>query len=106
MDKKKRKPGPTAQRAAMEDAVTLREQGRGDILSDVLGSYTGTAESGEIPEQDGGRSVTRIQALPFARQCFVFPSVRILIERHERSVSLAARQRGANPLAFSVVSSI
>ena len=52
MDKKKRKPGPTAQRAAMEDAVTLREQGRGDILSDVLGSYTGTAESGEIPEQD------------------------------------------------------
>ena len=52
MDKKKRKPGPTAQRAAIEDAVTLREQGRGDILSDVLGSYTGTAESGEIPEQD------------------------------------------------------
>ena len=31
MDKKKRKPGPTAQRAAMEDAVTLREQGRGEI---------------------------------------------------------------------------
>ena len=39
MDKKKRKPGPTAQRAAMEDAVTLREQGRGDIRN----PYTRTA---------------------------------------------------------------
>ncbi len=36
----------------MQDAVTLREQGRGDILSDVLGSYTGTAGYGEKPEQD------------------------------------------------------
>lgn len=34
------------------DAETLRNQGRGDILSDVLGSYTGTAENGEEPEQD------------------------------------------------------
>ena len=28
------------------------EQGRGDILSDILGSYTGTAQDGEAPEQD------------------------------------------------------
>lgn len=34
------------------EANTLREQGRGDILSDVLGSYTGTAEHDERPEQD------------------------------------------------------
>lgn len=35
-----------------QDAETLRNQGRGDILSDVLGSYTGTPENGEEPEQD------------------------------------------------------
>lgn len=52
MDKKKRESAGPAQQAAMQDAVTLQEQGRGDILSDVLGSYTGTAESGEQPEQD------------------------------------------------------
>lgn len=52
MDKKKRKPGPTAQRAAMEDAVTPAGTRARRHLSDVLGSYTGTAESGEIPEQD------------------------------------------------------
>ena len=52
MDKIKEKPSYQAQRIAMQDAVTLQEQGRGDILSDVLGSYTGTAESGEQPEQD------------------------------------------------------
>ncbi len=34
------------------EAGTLREQGRGDILSDVLGSYTGTAAHDERPEQD------------------------------------------------------
>ena len=36
MDKKKRKSAGPAQQAAMQDAVTLQEQGRGDILSDVL----------------------------------------------------------------------
>ena len=38
--------------AAREDALTMQEQGRGEIPSDVLGSYTGTPEAGEIPEQD------------------------------------------------------
>ena len=33
-------------------AKTLQKQGLGDIRSDVLGSYTGTAENGEVPEQD------------------------------------------------------
>ncbi len=49
---KKRKPGPTAQRAAMEARSPCGGTRARDILSDVLGSYTGTAESGEIPEQD------------------------------------------------------
>lgn len=35
-----------------KDAETLQEQGRGFIRSDVLGSYTGTAEDSEVPEQD------------------------------------------------------
>lgn len=37
---------------AKDDARTLREQGRGAIASDVLGSYTGTPKDGEVPEQD------------------------------------------------------
>ncbi|HIW73709.1 MAG TPA: hypothetical protein H9684_05255 [Firmicutes bacterium] len=53
MDKRQKKPG-AADRASRvrEDARTLREQGRGDIPSDVLGSYTGTPDRGEVPEQD------------------------------------------------------
>ena len=44
-------------RARISDTVqnstnALPEQGRGDILSDILGSYTGTAQNGEPPEQD------------------------------------------------------
>lgn len=35
-----------------DDSLTLRRQGRGKIESDVLGSYTGTPEDGEEPEQD------------------------------------------------------
>ena len=35
-----------------EEARTLQRQGRGEIPSDVLGSYTGTPEQGEMPEQD------------------------------------------------------
>ncbi len=30
----------------------MQEQGRGEILSDILGSYTGTAQCGDAPEQD------------------------------------------------------
>ena len=33
-------------------AKTMKTQGRGSILSDVLGSYTGTAQNNEVPEQD------------------------------------------------------
>ena len=44
-------------KAQMSDAVkeainSMRTEGRGKILSDILGSYTGTAEDGETPEQD------------------------------------------------------
>ena len=35
-----------------KSAEALKNQGRGDILSDVLGSYTGTAQDNETPEQD------------------------------------------------------
>ncbi len=38
--------------AVQNEAETLQHQGRGEIHSDVLGSYTGTAEKGEVPEQD------------------------------------------------------
>ncbi len=37
---------------AENSAHTLPNQGRGDIVSDVLGSYTGTAQNYETPEQD------------------------------------------------------
>lgn len=36
----------------MDDARTMQEQGRGSILSDILGSYTGTGMGDEVPEQD------------------------------------------------------
>ena len=36
----------------MREASVLPNQGRGDILSDVLGSYTGLTADGEVPEQD------------------------------------------------------
>ncbi|MBQ6829920.1 MAG: hypothetical protein IJO59_02205 [Clostridia bacterium] len=34
------------------EAETLQKQGRGSIVSDILGSYTGTGQNGESPEQD------------------------------------------------------
>lgn len=33
-------------------AATIRKQKQGEIPSDLLGSYTGMGENGEIPEQD------------------------------------------------------
>ena len=36
----------------VEATNSMITEGRGEILSDVLGSYTGTAEDGDIPEQD------------------------------------------------------
>lgn len=45
----KKKPSKTAEQVAK----TLPQQGKkGDILSDILGSYTGTGADGEKPEQD------------------------------------------------------
>lgn len=41
---------PLTNMAKAENA--MREQGRGDVLSDVLGSYTGNPVDGEMPEQD------------------------------------------------------
>ncbi len=35
-----------------QEAETLKKEGRGAILSDILGSYTGTAADGSRPEQD------------------------------------------------------
>ena len=36
----------------LNEAKTLQNQGRGNIQSDVLGSYTGMAANNEPPEQD------------------------------------------------------
>ncbi len=52
MEHKKHRIKVRATDLAEDSAHTLRDQGRGSILSDVLGSYTGTAEHGEVPEQD------------------------------------------------------
>ncbi len=38
--------------AAKKSAAVMSRQGRGDVPSDVLGSYTGTPEDGSVPEQD------------------------------------------------------
>lgn len=35
-----------------KQAKIMQKQGQGEIHSDVLGSYTGTAEKDEVPEQD------------------------------------------------------
>lgn len=41
-----------AKRRAPDAARQLPETGRGNIPSDVLGSYTGAAADGETPVQD------------------------------------------------------
>lgn len=41
-----------AARDAEEAGSALRDQGRGEIVSDVLGSYTGTPADGGRPIQD------------------------------------------------------
>ena len=48
--KKKNRLTPTQQ--VEVEAHTLRSQGRGEIISDVLGGYTGTPEDGGVPSQD------------------------------------------------------
>ena len=52
MDKKTKRIRARVVDTAKEAARTLPNQGRGSILSDVLGSYTGTAQDNEVPEQD------------------------------------------------------
>ncbi len=47
----KQKPIPRPTAEAVNDARVLQTQSRRD-LSDILGSYTGTAADGEAPEQD------------------------------------------------------
>ncbi|TGJ77840.1 hypothetical protein [Caproiciproducens galactitolivorans] len=37
---------------AYKMASTLPNMGRGDIPSDILGSYTGTSQDGQKPDQD------------------------------------------------------
>ncbi len=40
-------------RGVVSSAVdALAQEGRGNVLSDVLGSYTGTPVDGGVPEQD------------------------------------------------------
>ena len=46
------KPAYPVMSVAQPTAEALREQGRGEIPSDVLGSYTGTPADGVHPEQD------------------------------------------------------
>ncbi|MCI8554579.1 MAG: hypothetical protein HFJ80_06510 [Clostridiales bacterium] len=43
---------PLADEAAQKSASVMGKQGRGEIVSDVLGSYTGSPEDGLQPEQD------------------------------------------------------
>ena len=55
MEKKKKTAHPidaSGKALVADDSRTLREQGRGSIVSDILGSYTGTPEDGEHPVQD------------------------------------------------------
>jgi hypothetical protein len=44
---------PIHKKQSVQSAINaLPTEGRGSILSDVLGSYTGSPENGEVPEQD------------------------------------------------------
>lgn len=43
---------PRNRRVVQAIVDTMTKEGRTDIVSDVLGSYTGTAAHGEAPEQD------------------------------------------------------
>ncbi len=47
-----RKGKRSASDAVQNSTRAMVEQGRGEILSDILGSYTGTAQNGDTPEQD------------------------------------------------------
>lgn len=52
MNKKAKRVRARLANTAQNAAHTMPEQGRGSIVSDVLGSYTGTGQDDEVPEQD------------------------------------------------------
>ena len=45
-------PAPSAGQRSPDVSHTLPGQGRGEISSDVLGSYTGNPQDGGVPVQD------------------------------------------------------
>lgn len=51
-EKKKCNKNICNQNPTKEMIKTMTSEGRGDILSDVLGSYTGNPEDDSVPEQD------------------------------------------------------
>ena len=52
MDQKDEKRKKSNSDIVMQATDSLPTEGRGKILSDVLGSYTGLSADGERPEQD------------------------------------------------------
>lgn len=52
MDRKQKKNRTHAADPVAEATNSMVTEGRGEILSDILGSYTGTALDDQIPEQD------------------------------------------------------
>ena len=52
MEKKHKKIKARASDLVKAATNSMVNEGRGEILSDILGSYTGTAQNGDAPEQD------------------------------------------------------
>ena len=52
MEKKKCNRNVCKQNPTKDMIKAMISEGRGDILSDVLGSYTGNPEDDSVPEQD------------------------------------------------------
>ncbi len=52
MEKKRKKINARVSDIVAEATSSMVSAGRGEILSDILGSYTGTAADGDVPEQD------------------------------------------------------
>lgn len=52
MEKKYKKTKNSASDLVTAVTDSMVSEGRGEILSDILGSYTGTAQDDGVPEQD------------------------------------------------------
>ena len=52
MEKKQKKINMRRSDPVSQATNSMVTEGRGKILSDILGSYTGTPEDGGVPEQD------------------------------------------------------